>query len=151
MKKSELMNSLTRAVHKTGFKIKKHSPEILVTVGVIGTVASAVMACKATLKASEILEDAKLQLNDIHDVAADVEAGLIPKEEYTPEEKKKEEEYKKEQEYQKMNCGYKCPNCGAKAGHKIGAISKGISIGTFGIASDKVGKTYKCEKCGYLW
>ena len=69
----------------------------------------------------------------------------------TPEEKKEEEEYKKEQEYKKMNCGYTCPNCGAKAGHKIGAISKGISIGVFGIASDKVGKTYKCEKCGYLW
>ncbi|MBE7013873.1 MAG: hypothetical protein E7419_01540 [Ruminococcaceae bacterium] len=69
----------------------------------------------------------------------------------TPEEKRAEEDYKKEQEFKKMNCGYKCPNCGAKAGHKISAISKSFSISTFGIASSKIGKTYKCEKCGYLW
>lgn len=90
MKKSELMNSLSRSIHRAGFKIKKHSPEILITVGVIGTVASAVMACKATTKAGEILEDAKMQLNDIHDVAADVEAGVIPKKDYTPEDKKRD-------------------------------------------------------------
>lgn len=65
--KKDLMNSVTRSLHKVGFKIKKHSPEILVTVGVVGTVASVVMACKATLKVNEIVDEAKEQIDDIHD------------------------------------------------------------------------------------
>ena len=48
MKNIEIVNKATFAVHKALFKVKKHSPEILITAGVIGTVASAVMACKAT-------------------------------------------------------------------------------------------------------
>ena len=56
MKKIELLNSVTRSFHKVGFQLKKHSPEILVVAGVIGTVASAVMACKATTKVNAILD-----------------------------------------------------------------------------------------------
>ena len=48
MKKAEIMNTLTRKFYRVGFKFKKHSPEILVGAGVVGVVASAVMACKAT-------------------------------------------------------------------------------------------------------
>ena len=51
----------------------------------------------------------------------------------------------------RMTGGYKCPSCGKFAGHPIGVIDKGFSIGTFGLASNKVGKTYKCENCGYMW
>lgn len=65
--KKDLMNNVTRSLHKVGFKIKKHSPEILITVGVIGTVASAVMACKATLKVNEIIDDAKDTIELIHE------------------------------------------------------------------------------------
>ena len=38
-------------------KLKKHSPEILVTLGVVGTVGSAVMACVATTKLPEVLDE----------------------------------------------------------------------------------------------
>ena len=69
-----------------GFKLKKHSPEILVVAGVVGIVASAVMACKATTKASDILEKAKEDINSIHDCAANEEFV----EEYTPEDVKKD-------------------------------------------------------------
>ena len=65
--KKDLMNKVTRSLHKAGFKIKKHSPEILVTVGVIGTVASAVMACKATLKVNDIIDEAKDIIDEIHE------------------------------------------------------------------------------------
>ena len=65
--KTELMNRVTRAANKVGFKIKKHSPEILVTVGVVGTVASVVMACKATLKVNEIVDEAKDLIEEIHE------------------------------------------------------------------------------------
>ena len=65
--KTEIMNKASRSLHKLGFKIKKHSPEILVTVGVVGTVASVVMACKATLKVHEIVDEAKENIDAIHD------------------------------------------------------------------------------------
>jgi len=67
MKKNELMNKVSGSVHKIGFELKKHSPEIFIAVGVVGTVASAVMACKATTKLSDILEESKEQIDAIHE------------------------------------------------------------------------------------
>lgn len=69
----------------------------------------------------------------------------------SPETQKQMVEYEKHKEYQKLHGGYKCPSCGMMAGHKINAVSKGASLGVFGIASDKLGKTYKCENCKYIW
>lgn len=66
MNKKEVINAVSGKLSRTGLKIKKHSPEILVVFGVVGTVASAVMACKATLKATEVLEETKEQLGNIH-------------------------------------------------------------------------------------
>ena len=68
MKKNEIMNNVTRSFHKFGFKVKKHSPEILIVAGVVGGVTSAVMACKATTKLSGILEEAKEKIDTIHEV-----------------------------------------------------------------------------------
>ena len=65
--KTDLKNNVTRSLHKVGFKLKKHSPEILIAVGVVGTVASAVMACKATLKVKDIVDESKGLINDIHE------------------------------------------------------------------------------------
>lgn len=65
--KTELMNNVTRSLYKVGFKIKKHSPEILVVAGVVGTVVSTVMACKATLKVNDIIDEAKETVDKIHD------------------------------------------------------------------------------------
>lgn len=90
MKKEKIMNSVSRSFNKVGFKIKKHSPEILVAAGVVGVVVSGVMACKATLKATEVLDNAKKDINDIRDVAADAEAGIIPADKYTQEDYKKD-------------------------------------------------------------
>lgn len=61
------------AFSKTCFKIRKHGPEILIIAGAIGTVASAVMACQATLKVNDILDESKEQLDKIHKCAADSE------------------------------------------------------------------------------
>lgn len=88
MSKTELTNKLSRTVHKVGFKLKKHSPEILVIAGVAGTVASAVMACKATLKVNEITDETKVNIEKIH-VALEngvTEAGK----EYTEQDSKKD-------------------------------------------------------------
>lgn len=65
MKKNILVN-FNRSINKTMFKVKKHSPEILVVTGVIGVVASAVMACKATTKISKISDEHKKQIDELH-------------------------------------------------------------------------------------
>lgn len=84
------MTNVTRAFHSVGFKIKKHSPEILIVTGIVGVVTSAVMACKATTKVNAVIEKGKAEINDVHDKVADVEAGIIPVEEYTPDVQRKE-------------------------------------------------------------
>ncbi len=45
----------------------------------------------------------------------------------------------------------KCPYCGSTNISKIGIINRSISVGLFGLASDKIGKTHKCNKCGSTW
>lgn len=87
MKKAEIIAKMSRTFHKTSFQIKKHSPEILIVAGVVGTVTSAVMACKATTKLSEILDETKDTLDTIHD---GVKNGHIMGTEYTEENGKKD-------------------------------------------------------------
>lgn len=65
MKKFNMAN-VTRAINKAGFKLKKHSPEILIVAGVVGVVTSAVMACKATMKLNDTLTDTKEKVEDFH-------------------------------------------------------------------------------------
>ena len=87
MKKFEIMNSMTRTFNRVGFQFKKHSPEILIAAGVVGTVTSAVMACKATTKLNDILEESKETIEQIHYATEHPEE--LPKE-YTPEDGKKD-------------------------------------------------------------
>lgn len=89
MTKTELLNKASRTVHKVGFQLKKHSPEILVVTGAVGTVASAVWACKQTTKLSDILEEGKAVVNQIHEVIDNPE--LLPEGAvYTEEDSKKD-------------------------------------------------------------
>lgn len=94
MKKTELMNSLSRTVHKVGFKLKKHSPEILLVTGIVGGVTSAVMACKATTKVGAILEETKNQVEDLKNFAEseELKQKYLEKygEEFTEQDHKKE-------------------------------------------------------------
>ena len=69
MRKDDFVNGITRSFSNIGFQLKKHSPEILVVVGIAGAVASAVMACKATLKVNEVLEETKTSVDKIHECA----------------------------------------------------------------------------------
>lgn len=86
MNKTEIISNLTRTFNRTGLKIKKHSPEILLAAGTVGVVVSGVMACKATLKVNEILDESKQQIDTIHSVAADPDMT----EKYTAEDSKKD-------------------------------------------------------------
>ena len=88
--------TVSRKFHGAGFQLKKHSPEILVVAGVIGTVASAVMACKATTKINPVLEETKTMIDIIHEGSENGEIkgyldngeiGMVP---YTAEDTKKD-------------------------------------------------------------
>lgn len=74
MKNFEIANNLIRSFHKVGFTCKKYAPEALATAGIIGVVTSAIMACKATTKAGDILDESKENIHGLHLVS--VAAGL---------------------------------------------------------------------------
>lgn len=80
------MSKAASFVKKTGFQLRQYSPEILVVAGVIGTVVSAVMACKATTKVNDILEQHKEDVEKIHTVAKDEKYA----DEYTESDMKKD-------------------------------------------------------------
>lgn len=85
--KTEIMKSVNGMASKTVMKLKKHSPEILDVAGIAGTVVSAVLACKATTKVAEILDETKGTLDTIHE---GMETGAINGQEYTTEDGKKD-------------------------------------------------------------
>lgn len=85
--KNEIIKNIGNITTKVGMKIKKHSPEILIVAGIAGTVVSAVLACKATTKVGEILEETKETLNTIHE---GMESGEIKGHEYTEDDGKKD-------------------------------------------------------------
>lgn len=87
MNKVDIVNKATRTFHRVGFKLKKHSPEILAVVGAVSTVTGAVMACKATTKVGAILEDSKEQIDIIHQ---GMEDGNVRDVDYTEEDGKKD-------------------------------------------------------------
>ena len=86
MNKNEIMTKMARGLSRISLKLKKHSPEILVVTGVVGVVASTVMACKATTKVNDILEKHKDTVEKIHKVSDDPEY----KDEYSEEDAKKD-------------------------------------------------------------
>lgn len=91
MKFNELTTTMTRAFHNAGFQIKKHSPEILVVTGVVGTVASAVMACRATTKLHSVIDDTKEKVDMFHQGVEDgkvqsIVDGEVAVVEYTEED-----------------------------------------------------------------
>lgn len=86
MAKLDILNGLTRTIYKVGFQLKKHSPEILVGAGVVGVVASGVLACKATTKINTILDESKETVEKIHECANKPEMA----EQYTEQDAKKD-------------------------------------------------------------
>lgn len=80
--KAEIMNKLGNAITKTKFEIQAHSPEILMIAGIAGVVVSTVLACRATLKVSDVLEEHDKKLSEIKSKEIN--------DEYTENDQKKE-------------------------------------------------------------
>ena len=81
-----MKEKMMRLFNNTKNGVQKHSPEILAGVGVVGTVASAVMACKATLKLNDVLDECKETRDKIKEVAENPRY----EKEYSPEDAKKD-------------------------------------------------------------
>ena len=82
--KQEIINKATRLLSSTQYQIKKHSPEILMVAGITGTIVGTVLACKATTKVSEIMEEKNKLVEDVHTCLNDKEI------EYTEEDSKRD-------------------------------------------------------------
>ena len=81
-----MKNKVMNMVNNSKNAVQKHSPEILAGVGVVGVVASTVMACKATMKLNNILEESK----ETRDKIKEVENNPAYEDKYTPEDAKKD-------------------------------------------------------------
>lgn len=88
MKANGLMNKVSDVFGKVSFKVQKHSPEILMVVGIVGVGVSTVMACRATLKVDDILGETKGKMDKIHESKEKgaTEVGL----DYTEDDAKKD-------------------------------------------------------------
>ena len=84
--KTEVTNSINDSFNKISFALAKHSPEILIVAGVIGTVASAVIACRATTKLGDILTKSKKAIDLINEHVGDESLS----EPYSEEDAKKD-------------------------------------------------------------
>lgn len=60
-------SKISGIISNVSFSLRKHSPEILIGAGVVGVVVSTVLACKATLKADDVLKDAGEKVKAIDD------------------------------------------------------------------------------------
>lgn len=80
------------------------------------------------------------------------------KSKFNERERKEEKDYQEFKEQSKRDVAayyghpaITCPTCGSTNTEKISALSKGVSVGLFGIFSQKVKHQFKCNSCGYEW
>lgn len=106
------------------FMLKKHSPEILLGVGIAGIVTSTVMACKATLKVEEVIGEAQVTMDAINDTLVE-----------SPE-KYSEEDAKKDKYIVYVQSGVKLVKLYAPA-IAVGAISIGAMFGSHKILKQR--------------
>lgn len=84
MAKFTFMNKINGSLRRTGLQIKKHAPEIMVVTGVVGTVASTVLACRATTKVLPVIKEAREDLDTLE--AAIENPELLEKKNITVED-----------------------------------------------------------------
>lgn len=65
----QVLSVITESLGKVKYEAIKHSPELFFTAGVVGVVTSTVLACRATLKAGEVIEKHNQMLDEIHHAA----------------------------------------------------------------------------------
>lgn len=82
--KNEIMTKATRILSSTKYQLQKHSPELLLGAGIVGVVVGTVLACKATTKVNDIINEKNKALEDVHTCLEDKEI------EYTEDDSKRD-------------------------------------------------------------
>ena len=68
-----IIKSVKTVTGAVGSKVKEHSPEICLAVGIAGVLAGTVFACKGTIKAKKIMDDTK---DDLETIKKSEEVGI---------------------------------------------------------------------------
>ena len=63
--KITIPSAITSKVARQVLVAKKYSPQIMFATGVVGSVASTVIACKATLKLNDVVDDIEFEVSDV--------------------------------------------------------------------------------------
>ena len=79
------------------------------------------------------------------------QARLKQEEESTKEFMEEWERQRNKSSYKPASNSPKCPACGSTNTSKIGVLGRSTSIFAFGLASNKIGKNWKCHSCGNTW
>lgn len=99
MKKLAIPGTLQNRFGVAGLKLKKHSPEILLIGGIVGVIATVVLACRATTKVGEALSEVAETSEKVNDALA---AGVIR----PASDPEKEEKYTEDDARQDMTIAY---------------------------------------------
>jgi len=80
-------SAVSRKIARQVLVAQKNSPTLLFVAGTVGVVGAAVLACRATLKVDEVLDETKKGIYDVHELRS------TAPERYTEEESKKDLAY----------------------------------------------------------
>lgn len=75
---------MQKLINKAKYNVVKHSPEILMGIGIAGVITSTVLACRSTLKVKDILDEKDTNMNNVKEVLAE------GREDYTEEDARKD-------------------------------------------------------------
>lgn len=81
---NKLPIKMNRLINNIGFQVKKHSPEIFTGLGIVGGITATVLACKATTKVQDIMEQKEEIIRNVEICLEDHEV------QYTHEDAKKD-------------------------------------------------------------
>lgn len=84
-------DSVSRLIGQQALLARKNSPSILFGVGVVSMVGSTVLACRATLKLEEVLDDVEADMKKSHLAKEMVDAGQAGDKTYTDREMKQDQ------------------------------------------------------------
>lgn len=86
MNKQIIKDKATRAFYSAKFKAEKNAPQILLVAGIGGILTATVLACRATLKAQDVMEVHNENIKMAHDAKEMSERGDIDPETYTDDD-----------------------------------------------------------------